>query len=86
MILKRKIKSVDHIVEILKDGEPHQFVILLKPGLVSRKELTQIRNSKDINILNIVDGSEQRMTPKMISEFSNIGTAIKNGIYYLIED
>ena len=77
-----KVESVDHLKEILKDGDGKDFIMVLNFGCKSSKHVNW--DGKKFSIINMIDGSEQELTSKqlMSKKHTNIGDAIAKGAFW----
>ena len=81
---KEKIKSIEHLKKLASDGCGCDCFILLKGYLRSSKHIFFDEDTKEFEIINMIDGSEQTLseTEIMDADYTNIGHAlIKGGLY-----
>lgn len=80
-----KIKSVEHLKEILSDGDGRDFFIQLNFGARSSKFISWDSGENIFYVLNYIDDSEQELTEEMLMDrdYTNIGYAIQMGAFYL---
>ena len=79
-----KVMSVEHLQDLLADGQSKEFVLMLEGGVRSSKVLG-LGDEGTIYILNMIDGTEQELLPNQMYTESNIGKAIDAGAFYLEE-
>lgn len=75
-----KVENLDRLKELLKDGDGHEFFILLKLGGRSWKTIS-IEEDGKFYVEHQIDGSEETLTEIELVK-SNIGTALNNGALY----
>ena len=78
-----KVDSIEHLKELLKDEETHDFRLMLNGGCYSAKEISYSLDGQFI-ITNCIDGTEQYLSEDelMNQELTNIGIAITKGAFY----
>lgn len=81
-----KVTSIEHLEQILNDGEGRDFYILLNGGLRSSKHISY-DDTSTFWVLNLIDDTEQELTEAQLMDrdYTNIGYAIENGAFYLDE-
>ena len=80
-----KIKSVDHLKEVLsKDEEGKDFILQLNFGLRSSKRMTW--DGEKFWILHYIDDTQEELTPKQLMKHTNIYEGIKKGAFWLEEN
>lgn len=79
-----KVNSIEHLKEILSNGESQEFVIKLNLCLRSRKHISF--DGEKFYVFNYIDDSEQELTEAQIMDenYTNIGNAITRGSFYLM--
>jgi hypothetical protein len=75
-----KVKSINHLKEILADGESHEFVLRLNGGMNSSKLISY--DNERFYIVNMIDDSEQDLSEEGLRTHSNIAEAIEKGALY----
>lgn len=81
-----KVESIEHLKELLKDGEMREFRLLLNFGAYSRKIVRLMKNGK-FDVENCIDDSHQRLSAEEIMDkgMTNIGDGIAKGSFWLEE-
>lgn len=77
-----KVKSVEHLHELVKEGRTDYF-IQLNGGFRSSKYINE-GEEKDFFVLNLIDDTEQELSDAEIMDKSitNIGEAITEGAFW----
>lgn len=79
----KQIKSIEELKK--ESAEGADFFIMLHHGLKSSKHIRYYDIDKKFDVINMIDGSVQRLTEKGLFTKSNIGEAIEKGALYLDE-
>lgn len=76
--MNKHIESLQELNEAIVDGEVHEFLLVLKGGVHSRKQVQLLPNKK-YRVVNCVDSSIQTLTAAQLfqNKYSLIGLAIK---------
>ena len=79
-----QVKSINHLKEILNDGDTKGFIIQLNYGLRSSK-CVSYDGENTFYVLNLIDDTEQELTEAQLMDenLTNIGKDIKQGAFYL---
>ena len=64
-----KVKSVEHLKEILSNGDGRDFFIRLNFGARSSKFVSWDSGENIFYVLNYIDDSEQELTEEMLSSY-----------------
>ncbi len=86
----KQIKSITTLNKVLQDKKEHEFRVVLKGGLYSRKTIKSVYKPDLINyfrVTNHIDNSKQLLNSQTIMdpEWTNIGEAMKKGAFILVE-
>ena len=75
----KRIKTIEQLKELAKNGL--DCFILLNGGLRSSKHIRYYPDENSFYVLNLIDGSEQKLTESQIldSAYTNIGEAMEKG-------
>jgi len=78
-----RVESLEHMKKICSDGEPKDFVLLMKHSLRSSKTISyDPSRKKPWGVFNLIDDSEQNLTDRTLFKNTNIGDAIQVGAFY----
>lgn len=77
------MRDIAHLVEILSDGETHEFFIQLRGAARSSKSMYHMGGGV-YDICNMIDSTWQELTADEIMDPSetNIGSAIRVGAFF----
>ena len=86
----KQIKTIKALEAVLKDGEPHEFALMLTGGAVfSRKTITKSQTILPYKVFNHIDETQQYLDAaelkKPKSSITNIGEAMRKGAFYLLD-
>jgi hypothetical protein len=77
----RRIRTIEQLKELAKDGDGLDCFILLNGGLRSSKHIRYYPDDNSFFVLNLIDDSEQELAESQIldSAYTNIGEAMRKG-------
>ncbi len=80
------VENLEHLKQILSEGDTKEFVITLNGGLSSRKLLSWDGTSV-FYVYNLADDTEQELTEAQLMDrsYTNVGYAMENGALLLDE-
>jgi hypothetical protein len=76
---------LDHLKDILKDGNGKDFFLSLAGGDIrSSKWISYNKKENRFYVFNSIDGSDSELTGRelMSNQFGNIGRGIRKGAFY----
>ncbi len=79
-----KVNSVDHLFELVAEGNT-DFFIQLNFGARSSKHITPGPSKEVLEVVNLIDDTTQALTAELLMDESvtNIGKAIKYGAFWM---
>ncbi len=77
-----RIRNVDQLNDALERGN-QDFAIILNNGVYSRKEI--LRSGADYTVFHSINGRVQTLTTKELLTKTNIGEAMENNSFAVLE-
>ena len=75
-----RVRSVDHLKQLLAEGQKHYF-IALQGNVVSRKTITYDADTDTFSVLHHIDGTRQKMNGRAFQR-SLMWDTIQRGLFF----